>query len=178
MLAGVTQFLPSDTLRVAALEQAAALTIAGNISGDVITTANRFLAWLRAGGTPVRVRLSISRNTGKSDTITPLPKGSADMAQITDTQKFQLTADPEDAAGYDVDVPVTFVTGDEGIATLAAVDGDPKSTWVVSGAPGSTVITATITTLAGTQLSATLAVDVVTGDVAVVNLVAGEPTDK
>lgn len=103
--------------------------------------------------------------------------------QIVDTQKFQLSADPEDAAGYDVDVPINFSIDNPAVASLAdvTVDGvvDPKSKWVVSGAPGSAVVTVTVPTTEGNpDLTATLAVDVVPGGVATVNLVTGDTVDK
>jgi hypothetical protein len=90
-------------------------------------------------------------------------------------EKIHLSADPEDASGYDVDVPVVFTVADESVATIVNIDDDPKAVWVVSGAPGSTVVTATVTKLDGTDISGTLAIDVVPADVAVVNIVAGEP---
>ena len=104
--------------------------------------------------------------------------------QIVDTQKFQLSADPEDAAGYDVDVPISFTTSDSTVVTLEDItlgDGtaDPKSKWVVSGAPGSAVVTVSVPTAEGQpDLTATLAVDVVPGGVATVQLVTGDPVDK
>lgn len=104
--------------------------------------------------------------------------------QIVDTQKFQLSADPQDAAGYDVDVPITFTIDNPAIATLEdaiLADGsiDPKSKWVVSGQPGSAVVTVSVPTSEGNpDLTATLAVDVVPGGVATVNLVTGDAVDK
>jgi hypothetical protein len=104
--------------------------------------------------------------------------------QIVDTQKFQLTADPQDAAGYDVDVAIAFTIDNPAVATLADVmrdDGtaDPKSKWVVSGAPGSAIVTVSVPTTEGNpDLTATLAVDVVPGGVATVNLVTGDAVDK
>lgn len=104
--------------------------------------------------------------------------------QIVDTQKFQLTADPQDAAGYDVDVPITFTIDNAAVATVADVtldDGttDPKSKWIVAGAPGSAVVTVSVPTTEGNpDLTATLAVDVVPGGVATVQLVTGDAVDK
>lgn len=95
-----------------------------------------------------------------------------------------LSADPQDAAGYDVDVPIGFAIDNTTVATLEDVllaDGstDPKSKWVVSGAPGSAVITVSVPTAPDMpDLTATLAVDVVPGGVATVTLVAGDPVDK
>lgn len=104
--------------------------------------------------------------------------------QIVDTQKFQLSADPQDAAGYDVDAVITFAVDNAAVASIEDVtlaDGtvDPKSKWIVSGAPGSAVVTVSVPTSEGNpDLSATLAVDVVPGGVAIVNLVTGDAVDK
>ena len=100
------------------------------------------------------------------------------MAALNTGQMLKLTADPEDAAGYDVDVPVVFTVDDEAVASIRDIPEDSKSVYVVSEAPGSTVVTATVTKLDGTELTGTLAIDVVTGDVSVVNIVAGEPEDE
>ena len=96
------------------------------------------------------------------------------MAGMNTGQKILVTADPEDASGFDVDVPVAFTIDDPTVATIGATE-DPKSVWVVSGAPGSTTVTVTVTKLDGTPLAGTLAIDVVPADVAVLNVSAGEP---
>lgn len=106
--------------------------------------------------------------------------------QIIDTQKFKLTADPEDSAGFDVEVAVAFSIPDgDATVTLEDVlldDGvtpDPKSKWIVAGTPGSTVVTVLVRPADGSaDLTATLAVDVVTGGVATIALVSGDPVDK
>ena len=106
------------------------------------------------------------------------------MVQINTGQKFSIAADPEDAAGYDVDVPVSYAVADETVATLApfaddAGNDDPKSRWVVSGAPGSTVVTVTVPTVEGEpDLAVTLAVDVVAAGVATIDVTTGDPVDE
>lgn len=144
----------------------------------VLHTADLFLDWLRSGGTPYFVRLVVGAPQAEDDNSTPTMKGNATMAAMNTGQKLQLTADPEDAAGFDVDVPVTFTVDNTDIATIVDIPDDPKSVWVVSGAPGSTVVTASVTNLAGEVLTGTLAVDIVSGDVAVVNIVAGDPVPE
>lgn len=104
--------------------------------------------------------------------------------QITDLQKVLVTVDPKDAAGYDVDAVIGFSVDDETVLTLAdnvLDDGtvDPKSKWAVSGAPGSAVVTVDVPTTEGNpDLTATLAVDVVTSGVATVDIVTGDPVAK
>jgi hypothetical protein len=177
--------LPSENLRATALEQAVALyspvdsapwwATADGLPFSVLNTADLFLAWLRAGGQPSSVRMVIGAPQDETDDTSPTMEGPAAMAGMNTGQKIKLTADPEDAAGYDVDVPVAFTVADESIVVIDNIDDDPKSVYVVSGAPGSTVVTATVTKLDGTELTGTLAVDVVPADVAVVNIVAGDP---
>lgn len=171
--------LPSDSLRTTALAQAVQFyyNTDGITALEVLYGADLFLKWLRAGGIVSTIKLSASPAVGKDDAA-PREKEITAMAQITDMQKFRLTADPEDAAGYDVNVPVVFASADESVASITDIPDDPKSVYVVSGAPGSTVITASVSTLSGDVLTATLAVDVVTGDVAVVNLIAGDAEAK
>ncbi len=179
--------LPSEILRATALEQAVNLfTPVGpvpfwtdnTVAFAVINIADLFLDWLRSGGTPFTVRLVVGAPQAEDDNSTSMQKGHAIMAAMNTGQKIQLTADPEDAAGFDVDVPVDFTVTDENVATIVDIPEEPKSVWIVSGAPGSTVVTATVTNLAGETLSGTLAVDVVSGDVAVVNIVAGDPVPE
>lgn len=106
------------------------------------------------------------------------------MVQINTGQKFSIAADPEDAAGYDVDVPVSYAVADESVVTLTDLLGedglpDPKARWVVSGAPGSTVVTVTVPTAEGNpDLEVTLAVDVVAAGVATIDLTTGDPVDE
>ena len=176
--------LPSEGLRIAALRTAVSLYTptesvpwwaADKLPDAVLTTAEIFLTWLRQGGYPSAVHILAGPPQDEADDTIPSSKGRPDMAAMNTGQKIPLSADPEDAAGYDVDVPVVFTVADESVATIVNIDDEPKSVWVVSGAPGSTVVTATVTNLAGEALTGTLAIDVVPADVAVVNIVAGEP---
>lgn len=165
-------------MRFVALQSAVAAHTTGTSESAILRTADLFLWWLRAGGTLTSLRLVVGAAQSEDDDSTPSQKGTADMAGMNTGQKIQLTADPEDAAGYDVDVPVVFTVADDTVASIVDIPEDPKSVWVVSGAPGNTVVTATVTKLDGTELTGTLAVDVVPGDVAVVNIVAGDPVDE
>ena len=140
----------------------------------VIDIADEFLIWLRRTGEAHRVRVYAAVPQDEGDSTNP-ERGSANMAALNTGQKVLLTADPEDAAGFDVDVPVTYTVDDPSVVTLVPVEDNPKAVWAVSGAPGSAVVTATVTNLAGEELTGTLAVDVVPADVAVVKIDAGEP---
>lgn len=176
--------LPSESLRIAALSQAVALYTpvgtppwwaADTLPFAVLNTAELFLVWLRQGGQPAWVTIYHGPAQDESDDNVPTTMEGTPMAGMNTGQKIHLAADPEDAAGYDVDVPVVFSVADESVVSLLSIDDEPKSVWAVSGAPGSTVVTVTVTKLDGTELTGTLAVDVVPADVAVVNIVAGEP---
>ncbi|QUD15897.1 hypothetical protein [Nocardia phage KYD2] len=187
--------IPSEDLRATALEQSVLLHLDGGpppwwIPGNVVpfavlNTADLFLAWLRAGGTPDHVRLRVSQPMAEAAMVPTARHIPTDptledttMAALNTGQMLKLTADPEDAAGYDVDVPVVFTVDDDSVASIRDISDDPKSVYVVSGAPGSTVVTATVTKADGTELTGTLAIDVVPADVAAVNIVAGEPEDE
>ena len=176
--------LPSEGLRIAALRSAVSLYTptesvpwwaADKLPDAVLTTAETFLTWLRQGGYPSAVHILAGPPQDESDDSIPSSKGQADMAAMNTGQKIHLAADPEDAAGYDVDVPVVFSVADESVVSLVSIDDEPKAVWAVSGAPGSTVVTVTVTNLAGDALTGTTSIDVVPADVAVVNIVAGEP---
>jgi hypothetical protein len=176
--------LPSETLRATALEQAVSLyspvgTVPFWASSDVpyavLNTADLFLSWLRSGGQPFAVRVIVSEPQPEDDSSPPIMKGHAIMAVMNTSQKIKLTADPEDASGADVDVPVVFTSDNEAVATITDIPEDPKSVFVVSGVPGSAVVTATVTKLDGTEITGTVAIDVTTGDVDHVNIVTGEP---
>jgi hypothetical protein len=166
--------MPSDALRIAALEQAVYLH-GPSYSGAVLATADEFLRWLRAGGTPSAVRFVVGAPQDQGDDNPPSTEGPATMAAMNTGEKMKLTAAPKDASGYDVDVPVVYLVEDEGVATITDIADEPKSVYVVSGAPGSTVVTATVTKEDGTEITGTLAVDVVTAGVSVVEIEAGAP---
>ena len=141
---------------------------------DIRHTADTYLAWLR--GT-VRLRLTpgpIRDQATGLPTGTPAPEG--ETMQINTGQKFDVTADTEDAAGYDTPETIAWSIDNEEVATLT-VSEDTHTCTVTSGAPGSAVLTATVTSM-DPPLSATLAVDVVPAGTATIELVPGEPVDE
>ncbi|MFI6496924.1 hypothetical protein [Nonomuraea typhae] len=96
--------------------------------------------------------------------------------QMNTGQKVTVTCDTEDAAGYDTVETIDWSLDNADVATLQ-VSEDTRTCTVVSGAPGSAVLTATITSM-DPPLSATLAVDVVPAGTATIELVPGEPMDE
>lgn len=111
--------------------------------------------------------------------------------QINTGQKFALSAEPVDAAGYDTNAIVTFslggATGENGdpVLTLAAYTdpdtGEISQTtmWVVSGAPGSDVVTVSVPISdQGETLSATEAVDVIPAGTETIRLTEGTPVEE
>ena len=96
--------------------------------------------------------------------------------QMNTGQKFSVTADTEDASGFDTPETIAWSIDNADVAVLS-VSADTKTCEVVSGAPGSAVLTATVTSL-DPPLSATLAVDVVPAGTATINLVAGDPVSE
>ena len=141
---------------------------------DIRRTAGIYLAWLH--GT-VRLRLTpgpIRDQATGLPTGTPTPEG--DTMQINTGQKFDVTADTEDAAGYDTPETIAWSI-DNGDVAVLTVSEDTHTCTVTSGAPGSAVLTATVTSM-DPPLSATLAVDVVPAGTATIELVPGEPVDE
>lgn len=135
-------------------------------------TADVFAAWL--AGTK-RLHLipgpAVDETTGAT---TGIHITQGDIVQINTGQKFPINVDTEDAAGYDTTVAIEWSIDNADVATLVVAE-DTRSVEVISGAPGSAVLTASIPALG---LSATLAIDVVPAGTATIELVAGDPVDE
>lgn len=138
-------------------------------------TADTFAAWIN-GTTRIRLTAGavVDQATG-APTGTPNPsEGEITMAQLHDNEKFTVTADTEDAKGYDTAETIEWSIDDSDVASLVVSD-DTKSVDVIAGSPGSAVLTASIPALG---LSATLAVDVVPGGTATIELAVGEVSEQ
>lgn len=132
-------------------------------------TADALAAWL--GGT-TRIRLTRGQPADEdSNPGEPTPGGNM---QLNTGQKVTYTVDTEDASGYDTTEAVEWSIEDEGVAALT-VSEDGRSATVVSGAPGSTVLTARVT---GLDLEVTEAIDIVPAGTATIKLVAGEVEEE
>lgn len=166
-------------LRMSALREAAA-TFATTLPEEemsnaqtavMLERANRFYGWL-AGVT--RLILRIGPVVGESSDIgwprNPAPEG--EIVQINTGQKFSVAIDTRDAAGYETDAVVEWSVADESVATVVLDEGDDQKGWVISGAPGSTVLTVTVTD-APDLPPATLAIDVVPAGTATVQINTG-----
>jgi len=101
-----------------------------------------------------------------------LPGG--ENMQINTGQQVTYEADTEDAAGYDTVETIEWSV-DNGDVAVLRVSEDTRSCTVVSGAPGSAVLTARIPALG---LEVTEAIDVVPAGTATVKLVAGDVEDE
>jgi hypothetical protein len=134
-------------------------------------TADLYAAWID-GTTRVRLIPGLVVDEASGAPAGAFTHGDT-MAQLNTGQKFDVTADTEDAAGYDTAETIEWSISDEAVATLQ-VSEDTKTCTVVSGAPGSAVLTATLPNM-DPPLSATLAVDVVPAGTATINLVASDP---
>lgn len=131
-------------------------------------TAETFLAWLH-GPTSIHLHAGAVRDqTSGLPTGTPATEGN--LMQIHDNEQFDLTADTKDAKGFETADVLTWEADDADVVTLVVSD-DTKTCTVVAGNPGSAVITVSDGTL-----SATEAVDVVTGDTALITLAEGPVT--
>ncbi|WP_326646699.1 hypothetical protein OG884_18910 [Streptosporangium sp. NBC_01755] len=110
---------------------------------------------------------------------TPQREGEV-MTQMNTGHKFELSIDARDAAGFPTRPNVTWSIDDPSVAELQVAE-DEQTCVVVSGAPGSAVLTVTIEdeTAEGQEpLSVTHAVDVVPAGTATIELVAGEVVDE
>ena len=173
---------PDETrdLRIAALREAAAtfattLPEPGQYTDSATTVmlerANRFYGWL-VGVT--RLILRVGPAVGEDSDVT-WPKHTAqegEIVQINTGEKFSVAIDTRDAAGYPTDATVTWSVADESVATVQLDVNDDQKGWVISGAPGSTVLTVTVTDAPDLE-PATLAIDVVPAGPATVQINTG-----
>lgn len=143
---------------------------AAAVEDAVRQTARKFAALLE--GTK-RLRLIPTTPVNESAGAAGEPTQGATTMQMNTGQKFSVTADTEDAAGFDTAETLAWSIDNPDVATLV-VSADTKTCEVVSGAPGSAVLTATVTSL-DPPLSATLAVDVVPAGTATISLDASDP---
>ncbi|MEV0584121.1 hypothetical protein [Nonomuraea sp. NPDC050310] len=132
-------------------------------------TASKFAAWL-AGTARMHLIPGPVVDEATGETI----HEGVDPMQMNTGQKFTVECDTEDAAGFDTVESIEWSIDNADVATLQ-VSEDTRSCTVVSGAPGSAVLTASIAALG---LSATLAVDVVPAGTATIELVAGDVVDE
>jgi hypothetical protein len=137
----------------------------------VLATAVRFYAFLTGPATATVAFGPIV----KQNTLEPTGKAGTAMAQIHDDEEFDVSLTAADAKGAEVldkagdtsDDPA-FVSSDESVFTYRIDSNDPRQATVVAGMPGSAVGTITLG-----SITVTHAVDVVAGDVAVVNVSEG-----
>jgi len=155
-------------LRIAALM--AAGRIVGNRHGcehDVFDIAERLYQWLAKPLPPVHLNVTVGpvskQNTHTKDGI----------MQLRDDEQVDLSVTATDAKGQPVTGDtVTWTVDDESVVTLKVSD-DTKTATVVAGTVGSAVVTLTDGTVTATE-----AVDVVAGDVALVTIAVGTPVKQ
>lgn len=100
-------------------------------------------------------------------------EGDTMAAVLTTSQEFELTADPEDARGFDVDVPVEWTVESEDDAVEIVDTDDPKTVIIRAVQPGSALVKASVGELYGS-----LAVDVTAGAVATIEIAPGEVREQ
>lgn len=138
---------------------------------EIRSTADLFAAWL-IGTT----RISFTRGP-VTDQTTGQPTGTTNEGvpvQIHDNEKFDLTVATKDAKGFDTADQIDWAVDDDTVVTLN-VSPDGRTCTVVAGNPGSAVITVTDNAV-DPALSATEAVDVVTGGTATITFTEGPVT--
>lgn len=137
-------------------------------------TADVLAAWL-AGTTRLHLTPGlITDEAADVPTGTPTQKEGVTMTQLNTGQQVTYTVDTEDASGYDTVETIEWVVSEPGVLTLN-VSEDTRSATIVSGAPGSGVLTARISSLG---LEVTEAIDVVPAGTATIKLVAGDVVDE
>ncbi len=160
------------TLHESALHEAIAF---GGLDDDtaLLDRAERFYRWLAGVNHATRLVLKVGPAT-KQNTNTPIggPTQEETMAQLHDNEQFDVAVSAKDSKGFDVPDVFTASVDDTTVATVVAGE-DGRTFTVVAGNPGSAVLTVTDGTLA-----ATLAVDVVAGNVALISLAVGDPTPQ
>lgn len=127
---------------------------------------------------PAHLYLSIGPVTDQATgQYVSTPKGSP--VQITETQQFTVDVDVRSAKGTAIpDDPntatddVLFEIGDPGVASVL-LDPSGRRATVVAGVAGSTDLTVSLG-----ELSARVAVDVVPGGAATLNVTTGDPTEQ
>lgn len=176
----------TDSNRIAALTESVRLHLAfgdaylspgvdrhhtyGLVDDLILATAERFAAWLN-GAVSLHLHAGVVRDqTSGTPSGTPITGGTT--MQIHDNEQFTLAAVAADAKGFAVVDALTWSVDDDTVVTLVVAD-DGQSVTVVAGNPGSAVVTVTDGTL-----SATEAVDVVAGDVALITLTEGPVTPQ
>ena len=153
------------------------LVVADVDAGKVVrATATDLFDWL-IGPALLFLTLGPVVDQATGDTISTTPKGSP--VQITETQQFTVDVDVRSAKGTQIpDDPnistddVQFDIGDPSVAAVQ-LDVSGRRATVIAGVAGSTDLTVSLG-----ELSARVAVDVVPGGAATLNVTTGEPTEQ
>jgi hypothetical protein len=143
---------------------------------ELLGTATSIFNWLIG---PVALYITIGPIRDQATGEIAQTTVGGNKVQLRDSQKVDLTVSAVDAKGAPVpDDPGTttddllWSIGDESVATLDVSD-DTRTCTVIAGMPGSSVVTVALG-----ELSATLAVDVVPGNVALLTINEGTPVDQ
>jgi hypothetical protein len=147
-----------------------------DVGKAVRATASDLFDWL-IGPALMFLTLGPVVDQATGDTITQPTGGSS--VQITETQQFDVTVDVRSAKGTAIpDDPnistddVAFEVGDPGVASVL-LDPSGRRATVVAGVAGSTDLTVSLG-----ELSARVAVDVVPGGAATLNVTTGDPVEQ
>lgn len=143
---------------------------------ETLPLATKFYGWLVG---PASMSLSFGPIVDQ-DTEEPTGRNGSAMTQLRDSQKFTVSLTAQDAKGAEVldDASTTaddavWTSDNEAAFTVEVDASNPRSATVIAGTPGSGVLTVAIG-----EITATLAVDVVPGDIALVTLSEGPITEQ
>jgi hypothetical protein len=137
---------------------------------DIRSTAETFYAWLNGTTRLTLTRGPITKQTGAPAGATSNEEN--ETMQLHDDEKCTVTADTRDAKGFETADAIRWEVDDTAIVT-ANVSDDGRSCEFVAGSPGSAVATVTDDSV-DPPLSATLAIDVVPGGTATIQLTEGD----
>lgn len=154
----------------------AAVTGVAAATRELLDTAGMVFRWLVG---PVSITLAFGPIQDQ-DTLEPTGETGSAVTQLRDNEQFTLTLTAQDAKGAAVldDTTTTtddpaWTSSDEQVFTIVVDPANSRSATVKAALPGS----ATGTVAIG-DISATFAVDVVPGAVALVNLAEGPVTEQ
>ncbi len=142
---------------------------------QVRATADLFAAWIAGPAHLYLIPGPVVQEATGLPTGTTTQEGAT--MQINTGQKFSLTARATDAAGYPTTADITLSVDNADVVSLTQDEGGVW--WVISGAPGESVVTASIAAGEGGEpLTARLVVDVVPDDAVTIELVPGDVVDE
>jgi len=139
----------------------------------LLNEAEKFAEFLAGSALAViEIRVGLIREQADGS-VADVQPAEGDPMQLRDTQQVTYTLAGKDAKGFDVDGEQFMAASSDETVVTVTQDGDTFT--AVAGSPGSAVVTFTE---AVSGLNATEAIDVVPGNLATIDVVAGDVTEQ